>query len=198
MKIKNHDDFPKLDHRSAPSFRAEQDWVIDSPPIPRARSGDGQHNQLGNFQTALLGRITPAATVRGQRLSIGRGRGRRARHARPSAVEDQGGGERAKSRIRARIEHVFVTQETAPGCRILRTIGIVRARLKIGLQNLVYNIHRLAALERMATARGRSLTSATETSRQAEVAGSGPTREVGICPSAAHELLEMSINLGDP
>src|SRR4029077_7429232 len=63
MKIKNHDDFPKLDHRTAPSFRTERDWVIDSPPIPRARPGDGRHDQLGNFQTALLGRITPASTV---------------------------------------------------------------------------------------------------------------------------------------
>ena len=45
---------------------------------------------------------------------------------------------------------------------------------------------------------GRSLTSATETSRQAEVAGSGPTGEAGICPSAAHALLEMSINRGCP
>src|SRR6516225_10611629 len=63
MKIKNHDDFPKLNHRSAPSFSAERDWVIDSPPIPRARPGDGRHDQLGNFQTALLGRITPASTT---------------------------------------------------------------------------------------------------------------------------------------
>jgi transposase, IS5 family len=58
----------------------------------------------------------------------------------------------AKSRIRARIEHVFGAQETAPGGRIVRTIGIVRARLKIGLQNFVYNIRRLATLERMAAA----------------------------------------------
>lgn len=63
MKIENHDDFPKLDHRSAPSFRAKQDWVIDSLHVPGARLGDGQHNQLGNFQTALLERITPAATA---------------------------------------------------------------------------------------------------------------------------------------
>jgi hypothetical protein len=34
----------------------------------------------------------------------------------------------------------------------VRTIGIVRARLKIGLQNLPYNIRRLATLERMAAA----------------------------------------------
>ena len=59
---------------------------------------------------------------------------------------------RAKSRIRARIEHVFGAQETAPGGRIVRTIGIVRARLKIGLQNFVYNIRRLATLERIAAA----------------------------------------------
>ena len=55
---------------------------------------------------------------------------------------------RAKSRIRARIEHVFGAQETAPGGRIVRTIGIVRARLKIGLRNLTYNVRRLATLER--------------------------------------------------
>ena len=50
------------------------------------------------------------------------------------------------------IEHVFGAQETAPGGRIVRTIGILRARLKIGLQNFVYNIRRLTTLERMAAA----------------------------------------------
>ena len=46
----------------------------------------------------------------------------------------------AKSRIRARIVHVFGAQQSAPGGRIVRTIGMVRARAKIGLQNLAYNI----------------------------------------------------------
>ena len=59
---------------------------------------------------------------------------------------------RNKSRIRARIEHVFGAQQTAPGGRVVRTIGIVRARAKIGLQNLAYNIRRLIALERRAAA----------------------------------------------
>ena len=57
-----------------------------------------------------------------------------------------------KSEVRARIEHVFGAQEIAPGGRLVRTIGIVRARAKIGLQNLVYNIRRLVTLERMAPA----------------------------------------------
>lgn len=60
----------------------------------------------------------------------------------------QAAANRAKSRIRARIEHVFGAQETAPGGRLVRTIGIVRARIKIGLQNLAYNVRRLATLER--------------------------------------------------
>ena len=59
---------------------------------------------------------------------------------------------RRKSQIRARIEHVFGAQETAPGGRIVRTIGIVRAKAKFGLQNLVYNIRRLVGIERMAVA----------------------------------------------
>jgi IS5 family transposase len=57
-----------------------------------------------------------------------------------------------KSKVRARIEHVFGAQENAPGGRIVRTIGIVRARAKIALANLAYNIRRLASLERKAAA----------------------------------------------
>jgi transposase, IS5 family len=59
---------------------------------------------------------------------------------------------RAKSAIRARIEHVFGAQQSAMGGRIVRTIGIVRARAKIGLQNLAYNMRRLVTLDRMAVA----------------------------------------------
>src|ERR1039458_9817551 len=59
---------------------------------------------------------------------------------------------RKKSKIRVRIEHVFGAQETSAGSRLVRTIGIVRARAKIGLQNLVYNVRRLVTLERIATA----------------------------------------------
>ena len=59
---------------------------------------------------------------------------------------------RRKSRVRARIEHVFGAQQTSPGGRIVRTIGIARAKAKIGLQNLAYNIRRMVTLERTAAA----------------------------------------------
>lgn len=57
---------------------------------------------------------------------------------------------RKKSKTRARVEHVFGAQEMAPGGRLVRTIGFARAKAKIGLQNLVYNIRRLVILERAA------------------------------------------------
>lgn len=46
---------------------------------------------------------------------------------------------RGRSRIRARVEHVFGHQVTAMGGKLIRTVGLVRARLKIGLKNLTYN-----------------------------------------------------------
>ena len=58
---------------------------------------------------------------------------------------------RTKSKVRARVEHIFGAQETTPGGRLVRTIGVVRAKTKIALQNFCYNVRRLAILEKMAT-----------------------------------------------
>ena len=57
---------------------------------------------------------------------------------------------KTRSKVRARVEHVFGHQETGMGGKLVRTIGLVRARMKIGMQNLVYNMRRLATLERTA------------------------------------------------
>ncbi len=57
-------------------------------------------------------------------------------------------GNRARSRIRARVEHVFGHQVTAMGGKLIRTIGLMRARAKIGLKNLTYNFQRFLILTR--------------------------------------------------
>lgn len=54
-----------------------------------------------------------------------------------------------KSAVRSRIEHVFAEQKSRMGL-LVRTIGIARARVKIGLANLAYNMKRLIWLERAA------------------------------------------------
>jgi transposase, IS5 family len=76
---------------------------------------------------------------------------KRGRRNRP-LTEAEARANHRKSKVRARIEHVFGAQENAPGGRLVRTIGIVRAKIKIGLQNLVYNFRRLVVLERMTAA----------------------------------------------
>ena len=56
-----------------------------------------------------------------------------------------------KSKIRAFVEHVFAEQKSRMGL-VIRTIGIARATLKIGMANLVYNVKRLICLQKMAMA----------------------------------------------
>ena len=53
-----------------------------------------------------------------------------------------------RSKIRARVEHVFGDQRTRQGNILVRTKGKVRAAVKIGLMNLTYNMRRLEFLLR--------------------------------------------------
>jgi len=50
-----------------------------------------------------------------------------------------------KSAVRAAVEHVFARQKGPMGL-FIRTIGMARARTKIGLANLVYNMQRVVWL----------------------------------------------------
>src|SRR6267154_2248494 len=79
---------------------------------------------------------------------------RRAARNRP-LTERQKSANTTRSKVRARVEHVFGHQQSAMGGKIVRTIGIARARFKIGMMNLGYNIRRLVQLERMAAAPAR-------------------------------------------
>jgi hypothetical protein len=56
-------------------------------------------------------------------------------------------GNAARSTVRAGIEHVFA-QQKGPMDLCIRTVGIARAKAKIGLANLTYNIRRLVFLRR--------------------------------------------------
>ena len=53
-----------------------------------------------------------------------------------------------KSRVRARVEHVFGTMENSMGGIFLRSIGKARTAVGIGLMNLVYNLLRVETLIR--------------------------------------------------
>jgi IS5 family transposase len=50
-----------------------------------------------------------------------------------------------KSTVRSKVEHVFAHQKGLMGLAV-RSIGIARARVKIGMVNLAYNIRRFVWL----------------------------------------------------
>jgi IS5 family transposase len=54
---------------------------------------------------------------------------------------------KAKSKIRARVEHIFGFVENSMNGSFIKTIGIKRAKAKIGLMNIVYNICRCVQLK---------------------------------------------------
>lgn len=56
-----------------------------------------------------------------------------------------------KSTVRSRVEHVFAQQKDRMGL-FIRTIGLARAKVKIGMANLVYNFKRLVFWQRTITA----------------------------------------------
>jgi transposase, IS5 family len=54
-------------------------------------------------------------------------------------------GNATRARVRSRVEHVFAAQKCRLGL-VVRTVGMARARVKIGLANLTYNFRRLVWL----------------------------------------------------
>ena len=61
---------------------------------------------------------------------------------------------KTRSKVRVRVEHVFGFQQRSMGGKFIRTIGLTRATMKIGMMNLVYNMSRLVQFETGAAAPG--------------------------------------------
>lgn len=52
-----------------------------------------------------------------------------------------------RSKVRARVEHIFGSMQNEMGGKGIRTIGMRRATIQIGLKNLLYNMYRFTYLE---------------------------------------------------
>src|ERR1700724_1469872 len=161
-------------HLEAKGYIARGGQMVDATivPVPKQRNSRDENDDVKVGKTpddsqrfdGLLNRANTSADVYADgayrsaeteaKLSL---RGLRSRiHQRANRnhplSQAQENANRQKSKVRARIEHVFGAQQNSPGGRTVRTIGIARAKAKIGLQNLAYNIRRLVTLERMAAA----------------------------------------------
>jgi IS5 family transposase len=63
-------------------------------------------------------------------------------------TDEQKANNTEKSRVRARVEHVFGHMENSMGGIVIRTIGITKATMSLTIKNLAYNISRFALLTR--------------------------------------------------
>ena len=61
-------------------------------------------------------------------------------------TQEQNQSNREKSKTRAKVEHVFGAWVNEMGGKLLRSIGIARARANLGLRNLAYNLKRFVYL----------------------------------------------------
>ena len=67
---------------------------------------------------------------------------RKGRRNKPLSTREEQGN-KTRSKVRVRVEHIFGSQSNDMGGTLVRSIGIVRARARIGLKNLAYNMRRL-------------------------------------------------------
>lgn len=111
----------------------EFDELVDMSQKDRAIYGDGAyHNQK---REALLAEKEMNSKIceKGKRNA--------------PLTSEQRASNRRKSKVRARVEHVFGHMEQAMGGIFMRNIGMTRNKLTIGLMNLVYNFCRYAHLK---------------------------------------------------
>ncbi|MEM9809035.1 MAG: transposase, partial [Cyanobacteria bacterium P01_D01_bin.56] len=64
--------------------------------------------------------------------------------------DEQKAANRERSKTRAKVEHVFGSWVTEGGGKLLRTIGLTRAKTNLGLKKLVYNLKRFVFLNSQA------------------------------------------------
>jgi IS5 family transposase len=61
--------------------------------------------------------------------------------------DEQKAANRERSQTRAKVEHIFGDWVTDMGGKLVRTIGLARAKVNLGLKNLTYNLKRFVYLE---------------------------------------------------
>ena len=110
---------------------------------------DGDNAALGVWADSAYrsAEIEAALKEKGLRSRIHR----KARRNKPLSEREKQGN-KTRSSVRVRVEHVFGAQSNDMGGTLLRSVGLARAKARIGLKNLAYNMRRLVQLNRLAAA----------------------------------------------
>ena len=134
-------------HKLIRRYRVTDAAVHDSQVIEELLTSDNTASGVWADSAYRSKAIEATLKARGLRSRIHR-KGYRNRPLR----DWEKAGNQSRSRFRVRVEHVFGAQQNDMGGTLVRSIGLVRARARIGLKNLAYNMRRLIQLQRLASA----------------------------------------------
>ena len=143
---KNHVNVDRR-HKLIRRYKVTDAAVHDSQVLDDVLDGDNTASEVWADSAYRSAEIERKLDERGLKSRIHR----KAQRNRPLRKREQQGN-RTRSQVRARVEHVFGAQVNDMGGTLVRSIGIARAKARIGLKNLAYNMRRAVQLERLASA----------------------------------------------
>jgi transposase, IS5 family len=145
---KNHVNVDRR-HKLVRRYHVTDAAVHDSQAVDAILDGDNTASDVWADSAYRSAEIEAKLKDKGLKSRIHR----KAHRNRPLSEREKQGN-RTRSKVRARVEHVFGAQSNDMGGPLVRAIGLVRVKARIGLKNLAYNMRRLVQLERMAAAPG--------------------------------------------
>lgn len=119
-------------------YRVTDAAVHDSQVLGHLLDGDNSDDEVWADSAYLSAAIVEVLSWMGFISHINE----RAYRNRPLS-DQQKADNRERSKTRAKVEHVFGTMVNEMGGKALRTIGLARATVMLGLKNLTYNLKRL-------------------------------------------------------
>jgi IS5 family transposase len=143
---KNHVDVDRR-HKLVRRYRVTAASVHDSQVVEDILDPDNTASSVWADSAYRSAEIEAKLREKGLKSRIHR----KGRRGKPLSEREQQGNQ-TRSKVRARVEHVFGAQSNDMGGTLVRSIGIVRAKARIGLKNLAYNMRRLVQLERLTVA----------------------------------------------
>jgi IS5 family transposase len=143
---KNHVDVDRR-HKLVRRYQATPASKHDSQVVDDILDSDNTASDVWADSAYRSAEIEAKLAAKGLKSRIHR-KGRRGK----PLSEREKRGNRTRSKVRARVEHVFGAQSNDMGGTLVRCIGLVRVRARIGLKNLAYNMRRLVHLERCTVA----------------------------------------------
>ena len=143
---KNHVNVDRR-HKLVRRYHVTDAAVHDSQAVDAILDGDNTSSQVWADSAYRSAEIEAKLKEKGLKSRIHR----KAHRNRPLSEREKQGN-RTRSKVLARVEHVFGAQSNDMGGPLVRAIGLVRVRARVGLKNLAYNMRRLVQLERIAAA----------------------------------------------